>query len=129
MRILLDTQALLWLDSEPDRLSAAARVVIADPGNIVAVSVASVWEIRIKVAIGRLELDKDISEIVREQQAVNLLEILPIELRHADMLPRLPPIHKDPFDRIIVATAMADGYTLATADRTILQYPVETLSI
>ncbi len=88
---------------------------------------ASIWEIRIKTAIGRLELARDIGEIIREQQAENLIEIMPIDLRHVDALSRLPPIHKDPFDRIIVATAMADGYTLATSDKVIIKYDVYTL--
>ncbi len=126
MKFLLDTHALIWLDSASARLSATVRQAISDPGNDSWFSPASIWEIQIKVALGKLSLRAPLEEIVAEQ-LTNSLRELPIRSEHAIALSRLPLVHKDPFDRILAAQAFVDGMILITSDAIFSQYPVKTL--
>jgi PIN domain nuclease of toxin-antitoxin system len=119
MNLSLDTHVVLWSLSSPQRLSKVARDAIEDPGNIVFVSAAVAWEIEIKSAIGKLRAPSDLAT---QASAANFQE-LPITIAHALALRQLPNLHRDPFDRIMLAQARAAGLTFVTADPAILQYP------
>ena len=118
---LIDTQILLWGALDPERLSSEASRIIRD--ETVYVSAASLWEIETKQQIGKLTLDVDIAAHVR---AFGFQE-LPVTWRHAQAIGRLPLIHRDPFDRILAAQALADDLTLVTADRDLARYPIRTM--
>jgi PIN domain nuclease of toxin-antitoxin system len=126
VKLLLDTHAFLWMDARSARIPAAVAQAVKDPTNDVFLSVASLWELQIKVSIGKLHLDRSLQEIVRDQRSVGL-RILPIKLRHVYALDGLPGHHRDPFDRLLVAQAIRDGLTLVTADPQIARYSVPTL--
>jgi PIN domain nuclease of toxin-antitoxin system len=118
MNLSLDTHVLLWSLSSPQRLSKVARDAIEDPANIVFVSAAVAWEIEIKSAVGKLRAPSDLANQV---SAANFQE-LPITIAHALALRQLPNLHRDPFDRIMLAQARAAGLTFVTADPAVLQY-------
>lgn len=123
MNLLLDTHALLWwLDDSP--LAPAARDAIADPDNLVAVSAASVWEIEIKRALGKLDAPAGIVDAVGASE----FEPLPISLEHAALAGGLPAHHSDPFDRMLVAQAKLLGLTVVTRDPAFASYDVKVLA-
>ncbi len=123
MNLLLDTHALLWwLDDNPT-LSIEAREAIADGRNIVFVSAVVIWEIRIKQALGKLQLPANFREVLNSQA----FDELPLTVDHAHRLAELPPLHRDPFDRMLVAQAMAERLTVVTRDPDIPRYRVRTL--
>jgi PIN domain nuclease of toxin-antitoxin system len=122
MRLLLDTHLLVWAALEPDRLSAAARKVMKDAGNQLIFSAASFWEIAIKRGLGRSDFRVD-PRLLRRGLLDNDYSELPIGTDHALAMDGLPPLHKDPFDRILIAQAMVEGITLLTVDARIAQYP------
>ena len=122
MKLLLDTHLLLWAAGEPDRLSAEARALIEDPDNELLFSAASVWEIAIKRQLGREDLRVD-ARLLRRGLLDNGYSELPISGDHAVAIDALPPIHSDPFDRILVAQATVEGITLVTSDRMLARYP------
>jgi PIN domain nuclease of toxin-antitoxin system len=119
MNLSLDTHVLLWALSSPERLSKAVRNAIEDPANIVFVSAAAAWEIEIKLALGKLRAPSD---LVNQLAAANFQE-LPITIGHALAVKQLPNLHRDPFDRIMLAQAKAAGLTFVTSDPEILRYP------
>jgi len=120
MNLLLDTHVLLWwLDDHPT-LSKVARSAIADGGNLVFISAAAIWEIRIKQALGKLEIPPDFRIILDQQPC----ETLPITADHAHMISELPAYHRDPFDRMLVAQAKVEGLTLVTRDKHLKQYKI-----
>jgi len=119
MNLSLDTHVLLWALSAPEQLSKPARDAIEDPANIVFVSAAVAWEIEIKAALGKLRAPSD---LVNQLAAANFQE-LPITVEHTLALKQLPNLHRDPFDRIMLAQAKAAGLTFVTADPEVLQYP------
>lgn len=123
---LLDTQAFIWMDSHPARLSAAATVFVLDPANTLFVSVVSVWEIVIKNQTGKLPLSRPLEDILRDQQAKNI-RLLDVNLTHVLAVRGLPVVHKDPFDRLLAAQAVAEGAVLITADKVFQQYPVQVV--
>jgi PIN domain nuclease of toxin-antitoxin system len=123
MNLLLDTHALLWwLDDNPT-LSAEARDAIADGRNLVFVSAVAIWEIRIKQALGKLQLPANFREVLDSQA----FDELPLTVDHAHRLAELPPLHRDPFDRMLVAQAIAERLTIVTRDPDIARYRVRTL--
>ena len=124
MDMLLDTHAFLWWDASDPQLGAACAAVIADPANRIFVSAASIWEIAIKQRAGRLHFTGSRSGAVTRNGFLHL----PISCEHAEAAAALPPIHQDPFDRILIAQALQRGLVLATADITIKQYSVPQLS-
>lgn len=123
-RLLLDTHVLLWWLSDDERLGDMAKAAIASPNNQVYVSAATTWEISIKKALGKLAVPDDMGALVEEEGFVDL----PISLYHGDQAGRLPDLHKDPFDRMLIAQAQAEGLVLVTHDSSITQYPVQTLA-
>ena len=122
MRFLLDTQVALWAFFEQRRLSAQARSVLEDRENKLVFSTATLWEIAIKRALGKKGFQFD-PRVLRRTMLDDGYEELPVLGHHAVEVDSLPPIHKDPFDRILIAQAMVEGITLLTADPVIAQYP------
>lgn len=120
MRLLLDTHTLLWTLKEPERLAAHAATAIAAEDSRVFVSVVSPWELAIAEARGRLNTPGDI-EVHLDR---NRFELLPVTLRHIDLIRSMAHLHKDPFDRMLIAQAQIEGLTLVTSDREIRRYPV-----
>ncbi len=121
MKLLLDTHLLLWAAAEPGRLPARARALIKDPANELLFSAASLWEIAIKCGLGRADFRVD-PRLLRRGLLDNGYDELPITSEHAVAVESLPPLHKDPFDRILVAQATVEGITLLTADPVVAQY-------
>ncbi len=122
MRLLLDTHALLWWLAD-ESLTAEARNAIADPANLVAVSAASAWEISIKKALGKLTAPDDLEQQVH----VGGFLLLPISIGHAVAAGQLDRHHEDPFDRMLVAQALAEGLTIVTRDKRFENYGVALL--
>jgi PIN domain nuclease of toxin-antitoxin system len=122
MRFLLDTHLVLWMYFERRRLSAKARSVLEDGRNQLVFSTASLWEMAIKRGRGRPDFQFD-SRVLRRAMLEDAFEELPVSGNHAVEVDVLPPIHKDPFDRMLIAQAMVEGITLLTADPVIAKYP------
>ena len=116
MRLLLDTHIFIWWDSNLARLSPAAAAALNDPANTLILSVASLWEMQIKINLGRLPLRLLLRDIVKEQQLMNGLRLLPVRAKHTFALDGLPHHHKDPFDRLLMAQAIAENMTVVSAD-------------
>jgi PIN domain nuclease of toxin-antitoxin system len=125
LKLLLDTQILLWTLTSPKRLSAQAESAISTDENRVFVSLATPWEMAIKTALGNLAPPDDLEKQLEEKR----FELLPIALRHTRAVASLPHLHGDPFDRMLIAQAQVDGMTLVTSDRKIRSYPVATLPV
>jgi PIN domain nuclease of toxin-antitoxin system len=119
--LLLDTQILLWAANEPDRLPRAARTLLTDPDNDLLFSAASLWEIAIKNTIGRDDFRVQ-PRILRRGLLENGYAELPITSEHAVNIDSLPPLHRDPFDRMLIAQAITEGITLMTSDVQVARY-------
>lgn len=128
MRLLLDTHVFLWLNTEPERLGRHLAVV-EDPGTERLVSAASAWEIAIKHGNGRLSLPEQPARYVPARLHAIAASALPVEHVHALAVADLPALHRDPFDRLLVAQAIVEHVPIVTADPAIAQYPVETLLV
>ena len=122
MKLLLDTHLLLWAAGEPRRLPKQARILIDNPDNELLFSAASLWEVVIKRGLGREDFAVD-ARLLRRGLLDNGYSELPIVSDHVVAIDSLPPIHKDPFDRILVAQATVEGVTLLTSDSLVSQYP------
>lgn len=122
MKLLLDTHLLLWAAGEPDRLSADAHALIGAQENELFFSAASLWEIAIKRGLGRTDFQVD-ARLLRRGLLDNGYSELPIGSEHVVAVESLPLLHKDPFDRILVAQATVGGVILLTADSLVAQYP------
>lgn len=122
MKLLLDTHLLLWAAGDPRRLSRRARTLIDNPGNELLFSAASLWEVAIKRGLGREDFKVD-ARLLRRGLMDNGYGELPIISNHVVATESLPPIHKDPFDRILVAQATVEGITLLTIDPLVSRYP------
>ncbi|MCB8823165.1 type II toxin-antitoxin system VapC family toxin [Microvirga rosea] len=121
MKLLLDTHLLLWTAGEPDKLSDEALRLIEAPDNELFFSAASLWEIAIKSSLGRSDFAVD-ARVLRRGLLDNGYSELPVVSEHAAAIIGLPAIHKDPFDRMLIAQAMIEGITLLTADAIVAQY-------
>jgi PIN domain nuclease of toxin-antitoxin system len=122
VKLLLDTQLLLWAAGQPKRLSAAARKLLNDPGNELVFSAASLWEVAIKSSLGREDFHVE-ARLLRRGLLDNGYTELPVTSQHAVSIDSLPPLHKDPFDRLLLAQALSEGITLLTSDTLLAQYP------
>lgn len=123
MDLLLDTHAFLWWDSHDPNLPVAFRAAVESPYNSVYVSAVTVWEIAIKRASGKLVFSGSAAKSIARQGFLPL----PITVEHAEWAGSLPSLHRDPFDRLLVAQARMEGLTLVTVDRQILRYQVAHL--
>ncbi|MCY4372278.1 MAG: type II toxin-antitoxin system VapC family toxin [Spirochaetaceae bacterium] len=121
--LLLDTHVLLWWLDDPSMIAAPARELIADPRRRVFVSAAAAWEITIKRQLGKLDAPDDLEDALERER----FQHLPIAMRHALAMAKLPPIHADPFDRIQIAQARLEGLTIVTRDGRIPRYEVPCL--
>ncbi|MDO8351184.1 MAG: type II toxin-antitoxin system VapC family toxin [Gallionella sp.] len=121
MNLLLDTHLLLWAASEPECLSKKARTLILDPANQLMFSAANLWEITIKNSLDRPDFKVDSRRLWR-MLLVNGYRELPVTSEHTVAVNELPPLHKDPFDRILIAQARVEGMLLLTADKLVAKY-------
>ena len=122
MKLLLDTQLLLWAAGQPERLPIGARAAIDDTRNQLTFSAASLWEVAIKSGLGRADFRAD-ARLLRRGLLDNGYDELAITSEHAVAIANRPPIHKDPFDRMLVAQSAVEGILLLTADPIVAQYP------
>ena len=124
MRLLLDTQAWLWMVADPDRLSRRARRLVQRADTELFLSAATAWEIAIKWSIGKLTLPADPVEYMRSRIGQTGVRALAIRHEHGAQVARLPPHHRDPFDRLLIAQAMVEDLVLLTGDRQIEPYDI-----
>jgi PIN domain nuclease of toxin-antitoxin system len=121
VNVLLDTHLLLWAAGQPEKLSVVARELLEDPENALLFSAASLWEVAIKAGLGRADFRVD-PRLLRRGLLDNGYGEIPVRSAHAVALDNLPSIHKDPFDRILVAQAQVEGIVLVTSDDLVSQY-------
>jgi len=127
LRVLLDTHAFVWWNSDDPRLSRTARAVIQEPENEILLSAASAWEIAIKYARGRLPIPQPPARYVADRMRRHGFGPLAIEIAHGVQVGSLPPIHRDPFDRILVAQSQLENLPILTSDPNIARYGVSVL--
>ncbi|MBM3955769.1 MAG: type II toxin-antitoxin system VapC family toxin [Planctomycetes bacterium] len=127
MKLLVDTHTFLWFLTDAPSLSATAREAIASADNHVVISAASAWEVTVKYALGKLPLPDEPDRFLPAMRKRAGIELLPIGEAEVCQVHKLPPIHRDPFDRILVAQATVHGLVIVTDDATIGRYPVRTL--
>jgi len=127
MRLLRDTRIFIWWADHPEKLSHAALSALEDEANELVLSVASVWEMQIKIQLGRLKVSLPLRELVKTQQETNDLTVSPVALTHVLALDALPFHHKDPFDRLLIAQSIEEDLTLVSADSQFSAYAVKLL--
>lgn len=122
MKLLIDTHAFLWLASDISKLSPKVQHLLSDDANEIYLSVASLWEMAIKIGLGKLQVAKPLATLVAEQQQANRIQLLLIQPEHTLAVQDLPHYYKDPFDRMLVVQAKAESLTLVTQDGTLSRY-------
>jgi PIN domain nuclease of toxin-antitoxin system len=127
MKLLLDTHAFIWWDSEPKKLLPNGLALCRDRANELWLSVVSIWEMQIKLQLGKLQLSTPLAKVIESQQQINGLQVLPITLAHVLALEQLPLHHKDPFDRLLIAQANVEGAVLISHDPIFAKYAVEVV--
>lgn len=123
MKLLVDAHALIWHAEDDERLSSQASAAMVNPKNEIFVSAATFWELTIKESLGKLKLKNGVAQLHREWIASRAASLLSIEWHHLEKLAELPWIHRDPFDRILVAQALSGGLSLLTLDPEVASYP------
>jgi PIN domain nuclease of toxin-antitoxin system len=126
MNLLLDTHTLIWLLEGDSNLSQTAKAAIENPDNTNFVSIATVWEMAIKVSIGKLEMQAPLN-MLKTLMELNGIETLPVSIEHALLVSKLPFYHKDPFDRLLIAQAINENMPLLTRDEKFSHYDVRIL--
>lgn len=116
MKLLLDTHIFIWWADQPEKLSPAALSALEDDTNELLLSVVSVWEMQIKIQLGKLKLTLPLKELLKKQRETNDLTVSAVTLAHVLALDALPFHHKDPFDRLLIAQSIEEGLTIVTAD-------------
>jgi PIN domain nuclease of toxin-antitoxin system len=127
MNYLLDTHVFIWMNEDLNKLSLVAQNLVSDEANTLFLSVVSIWEIQIKLQIGKLTFQRPLTEVIRLIREQKQVEILPILTEHALKVGELPLHHKDPFDRLLVAQAIVEDYALITKESILRQYPVNVI--
>ena len=127
MRVLLDTQVWLWMLAAPERLSEPSRALVVSADNELLLSAASAWEIAIKYGLGKLRLPEPPGELMPRLMTRTGITPLPVHHRHALHVATLPALHRDPFDRLLIAQAQIEQLPILTADTSFALYDVETL--
>lgn len=127
MQLLLDTHVLLWWVDDAQSLSAKARKAISSAENDCFFSLASCWEITIKCSLGKLKLAQPVEQFIPDQLFRNGIRLLPIDFRHVAKVATLPFLHRDPFDRLLLAQSSCEKLTLVTADAAMTQYDIKCL--
>ena len=125
MKLLLNTHTFIWWDSSPQKLSRKALALCENPENNLLLSIASIWEIQIKLQLGKLSLNLPLPELIESQQQTNNIELLPIDLTHVLTLDSLTNHHKDPFDRLLISQAIVEDAVLVSGDSILANYPVK----
>lgn len=126
MKYLLDTQVAIWALGEKSRLSSTAKAIIDDGSVPLYISIISAWEIAIKISIGKLEFSGGSGYFI-EKMLQNGIAILGVEASHIEVVETLPFLHRDPFDRLLIATAKADSMTIITSDENIRKYDIQAI--
>lgn len=126
MRLLADTQVLIWALLSPQKLSARAAAALQNPEHEIFCSVATVWEMAIKLRLKKLELGATLEEFVAQHRANNI-HFLPVRVAHAVQVAELPLHHRDPFDRLLIAQAMQEKLRIITVDPAFARYPISTV--
>jgi PIN domain nuclease of toxin-antitoxin system len=127
VRLLLDTQAFLYSIVDSSALPHQTRSLIESLDNDLLLSIASVWEMAIKISIGKLRLSQPLDKLIPRQLEIARISLLPISMQHATAVTSLPLYHRDPFDRMLVAQSMVEGVPLISSDTTLDQYAIERL--
>jgi len=127
MKLLLDTHIFIWWADQPEKLPPATLSALEDDANELLLSVVSVWEMQIKIQLGKLKLTLPLKELVKKQQETNDLTVSAVALTHVLALDALPFHHKDPFDRLLIAQSIEEGLTIVTADSQFSSYSVKLL--
>jgi PIN domain nuclease of toxin-antitoxin system len=128
VKLLLDTRILLWVAGSPEKLSESTRTLLTSPDNSLFFSAASIWEIVIKLGLGRKDFKADPYRL-RKMLVLNGYAEVPVTSEHALKVDSLPPLHKDPFDRLLLAQARAEGMTLLTVDAVVAQYQDSVMKV
>jgi PIN domain nuclease of toxin-antitoxin system len=129
LSLLLDTNVLIWLLTKDRRVPPDTLALLADPANLLYASAASVWEIAIKVGLGKLDLPRNVATWLPRELYESGMTPLPITADHAARVETLPPHHRDPFDRLLIAQALAENLTIVTADARFAAYGVRLLAL
>lgn len=127
MKLLLDTHTFLWWTGEAPSLPERVREACSDPGNDLLLSAVSILELQLKLDAGKLDLEMPLPDLVRKHERENDLAVLPVRAAHVYAIRDLPRIHKDPFDRLLVAQTVVEDAVLASGDEKVAQYPVKVL--
>ena len=127
MKLLLDTHAFIWLNDDVSQLSEKVIALCNSGEHEFFLSITSAWEIHIKTQLGKLELAMPIEQLVKKNIEENHIYLLPINLPHIARLEKLPAYHKDPFDRMIIAQAMIENFTIVSIDRAFANYAVPVI--
>lgn len=127
MKLLLDTHTFIWWASASAKLPLAVRVHCSDPANTLLLSVVIVWEMQIKIQLGKLKVNRPLPDLVEHHRRVNQMQVLPVSLEHVLALDALPVQHKDPFDRLLVGQATVEDVFLVSGDPVFSRYPVKLL--
>ncbi len=127
MNLLLDTHAFLWFITNDSKLSVTAQTLIQSPANRRLLSLASVWEMAIKLSLGKLKLAQPFAQFIPEQLRLNRIELLPIQFAHTATVATLPFHHRDPFDRLMVAQCQVEGIPVVSNDPAFDAYSVQRL--
>lgn len=127
MNLLLDSHAFVWMHEEPHKLSANAAFEILNSANQLFLSVATAWELQIKIALGKFSFSDTLENVILQQQQTNNVQILPIQLSHALYIENLPLHHKDPFDRLLISQAIVENMILVSEDANFGNYQVNLL--
>ena len=127
MNLLLDSHTFIWWRDEPNKLSPVAYAALANPQNGVFLSVVTVWELQIKIALKRLVIKGGLAHAIQDEQQNNGFRVLPVQLAHALYVENLPAYHNDPFDRLLIAQAIVENMTLVSLDTQFPKYQVNLL--
>ncbi len=127
MKLLFDTHTFIWWDSQPNNLSQTALTLLQDRSNILLLSVISIWEMQIKLQLGKITLNRPLLEIIQNEQKTNQIEVLTVKLTHVLALDSLPIVHEYPFDRLLIAQANVENAALVSCDPIVAQYPVNVI--
>lgn len=127
MNLLIDTHIFIWLQIKLDKIAAQRMQTLKNPNNVLFLSLASVWEMQLKIQNGKFRFPESLSDIIKEQQTDNNLQILPITAEHIYQLESLPFHHKDPFDRMLIAQAAVENHTIVTDDASFSAYSVNLI--
>jgi PIN domain nuclease of toxin-antitoxin system len=127
MNYLLDTHVFIWMNEDLSKLSTTVQNIVADEANTLFFSVASIWEIQIKLQIGKLTFKRTLSEMIQLVRDEKQVEVLPVQQAHALKVGELPLLHKDPFDRLLVAQAIVEDFTLITKEPILSRYEANVI--